>query len=56
MGGGDGGVVREVLKHSCVEQVTLCEIDEVIIFCESYSEKATQYNICSFRLLLKYHK
>lgn len=29
IGGGDGGVVREVLKHQCVENVVLCDIDEV---------------------------
>ena len=29
VGGGDGGMVREVLKHKCVESVHLCEIDEV---------------------------
>lgn len=29
IGGGDGGVVREVLKHDIVEQVVLCDIDEV---------------------------
>ena len=27
--GGDGGVVREVLKHDSVENVVLCDIDEV---------------------------
>ena len=32
IGGGDGGVVREVLKHDTVEQVVLCDIDEVILF------------------------
>jgi spermidine synthase len=31
IGGGDGGVVREVLKHETVEQVVLCDIDEVRI-------------------------
>ena len=31
IGGGDGGVVREVLKHELVEEVVLCDIDEVII-------------------------
>lgn len=31
VGGGDGGVIREVVKHDCVEMVTLCEIDEVCI-------------------------
>ena len=29
VGGGDGGVVREVLKHDSVENVVLCDIDEV---------------------------
>ncbi len=29
IGGGDGGVVREALKHDTVEQVVLCDIDEV---------------------------
>ena len=28
-GGGDGGVVREVLKHGTVEEVVPCDIDEV---------------------------
>ena len=32
IGGGDGGVVREVLKHDTVEEVVLCDIDEVIPF------------------------
>ena len=31
IGGGDGGVVREVLKHDTVEKVVLCDIDEVRI-------------------------
>jgi spermidine synthase len=30
IGGGDGGVVREVLKHESVEHVVLCDIDEVL--------------------------
>jgi spermidine synthase len=29
IGGGDGGVLREVVKHECVEEATLCDIDEV---------------------------
>jgi spermidine synthase len=32
IGGGDGGVLREVVKHKSVESVTLCEIDEVSLF------------------------
>ncbi|MCL4767505.1 MAG: polyamine aminopropyltransferase, partial [Hyphomicrobiaceae bacterium] len=31
VGGGDGGVLREVLKHPSVEKATLCEIDRSII-------------------------
>lgn len=29
IGGGDGGVLREVIKHDSVEEATLCDIDEV---------------------------
>lgn len=37
VGGGDGGVIREVLKHKTVEKVILCEIDEDVIFeCKKY--------------------
>ncbi|XP_064385005.1 uncharacterized protein LOC135333909 isoform X2 [Halichondria panicea] len=31
VGGGDGGVLREVAKHSTVEEIHLCEIDEKVI-------------------------
>ncbi|KAF8880288.1 saccharopine dehydrogenase [Infundibulicybe gibba] len=31
IGGGDGGVVREVLKHDSVEEVVLCDIDEAVV-------------------------
>jgi len=37
IGGGDGGTVREVLKHKSVKEVHLCEIDEeVVIVSEKY--------------------
>lgn len=29
MGGGDGGVIREVSKHPAVESIVQCEIDVV---------------------------
>ena len=32
VGGGDGGVIREVVKLSCVESVVHCEIDKVSVF------------------------
>ena len=31
VGGGDGGVLREVLKHASVVHATLCEIDRTVI-------------------------
>ncbi|MCP4780176.1 MAG: polyamine aminopropyltransferase [Hyphomicrobium sp.] len=31
VGGGDGGVLREVLKHPTVERAMLCEIDRTVI-------------------------
>lgn len=36
-GGGDGGTVRECLKHKCVDQITLVEIDrKVIELCQEH--------------------
>ncbi|WP_316347571.1 polyamine aminopropyltransferase [Desulfuromonas acetoxidans] len=31
IGGGDGGSIREIMKHPGVEQATLCEIDGLVI-------------------------
>ena len=37
IGGGDGGTIREVLKHPSVERVVLCEIDGMVIdVCKKY--------------------
>ena len=37
IGGGDGGTVREVLKHKTVKKVVLCEIDGMVIeACKKY--------------------
>ncbi len=37
IGGGDGGILREVLKHACVKSVTQVEIDrQVIDMCIEY--------------------
>ena len=46
IGGGDGGVVREALKHDTVEEVVLCDIDEVRIL-SSYHLESPTLN-CSF--------
>ncbi|KAK1081585.1 putrescine aminopropyltransferase [Friedmanniomyces endolithicus] len=31
IGGGDGGVLREIVKHESVEEAVLCDIDEAVI-------------------------
>lgn len=31
IGGGDGGTIREVLKHDTVKKVVLCEIDGMVV-------------------------
>lgn len=37
VGGGDGGAIREVLKHPSVEKAVLCEIDGVVVEeCKKY--------------------
>ena len=37
IGGGDGGTIREVLKHKTVDRVVLCEIDGMVIeACKKY--------------------
>ena len=37
IGGGDGGTVREILRHDCLEKVTMVEIDgEVIKACKEH--------------------
>ncbi|KAI4330944.1 hypothetical protein MLD38_029180 [Melastoma candidum] len=31
VGGGDGGVLREICRHSSVEHIDICEIDKLVI-------------------------
>lgn len=31
VGGGDGGVLREIARHSSVKLIDICEIDEMVI-------------------------
>ncbi len=40
IGGGDGGVLREIAKHELVENIDLCEIDEDVI---TYAKKWLPY-------------
>lgn len=45
IGGGDGGVMREVLKHRSVEEVVLCDIDKAVT---EMSKKYFPKIACSF--------
>ena len=31
IGGGDGGVLREISRHNSVESIDICEIDQLVI-------------------------
>ncbi|KAG6584230.1 hypothetical protein SDJN03_20162, partial [Cucurbita argyrosperma subsp. sororia] len=31
IGGGDGGILREISRHASVEQIDICELDEMVI-------------------------
>ena len=44
IGGGDGGCVREILKHKSVEKLTMVEIDKLVVDC---SKKYLQTLLCS---------
>ena len=50
VGGGDGGVVREVLKNTCVQRVVLCEIDQVKLV-RSKVQSITYFNKAVFLFL-----
>ena len=42
IGGGDGGVLREILKHKTVKEIRWIEIDEMVInLCKKYLPKMT---------------
>lgn len=45
IGGGDGAIMREVLKHECVKKCTLIDIDERVVEC---SKKYLPFAGCSF--------
>ena len=31
VGGGDGGILREISRHSSVEHIDICEMDKMVI-------------------------
>ena len=42
VGGGDGGILREVCRHDCVEEIVMVEIDEMVIqVCKTYFAEST---------------
>jgi len=45
IGGGDGGVLREVGRHTCIESIDFCEIDDEII---KLSKKFLPQIACGF--------
>ncbi|AJI95240.1 spermidine synthase [Yersinia ruckeri] len=55
IGGGDGAMLREVARHSCVEQITMVEIDAgVVEFCRQYlpHHNAGAYDDPRFKLVI----
>ena len=45
VGGGDGGIAREVLKHPAVQSVVVCEIDEAVV---RAAQQFLPFAACSF--------
>ncbi|WP_192459214.1 polyamine aminopropyltransferase [Musicola keenii] len=55
IGGGDGGMLREVCRHRDIEQITMVEIDAgVVAFCRQYlpDHNAGAYDDPRFRLVI----
>lgn len=46
VGGGDGGVLREISRHSSVEHIDICEIDKLVI-----DVSLTSLTLCFFFFL-----
>jgi spermidine synthase len=42
IGGGDGGVLREIARHASVESIDICEIDQLVIDVKSSFELYAQ--------------
>jgi len=49
IGGGDGGVVREVLRHESVESVVLCDVDEVRVYAMNQTSRTVTGCFCAGR-------
>lgn len=54
VGGGDGGVLREISRHSSVEHIDICEIDQMVIDVSDDSVKPfLHHNLPCFSILLQ---
>ena len=55
IGGGDGGVLREVARHEGVKNITMCEIDKMVVdVSKKYFSDSTASSFSDPRLTLKY--
>lgn len=54
IGGGDGGVVREALKHPSVKEVHLCELDEDVVEASKKYFPALSCGLSDTRVSIKY--
>lgn len=53
VGGGDGGVLREVCRHNCVQEITMVEIDEMVIkVAKQYFSESTATSFGDKRLTI----
>ena len=52
IGGGDGGVLREVARHSSVEHIDICEIDKMVVDVSNYDFLIHLEYIYSFNCLI----
>ena len=46
VGGGDGGVLREVVKHAGVQEIHMCEIDEQVLLWEKKWQFPVACTLC----------
>merc|ERR1712117_466621 len=55
IGGGDGGVLREVARHESVENIVMCEIDKMVVdVAKEYFTNTTATAFSDPRLTLKF--
>lgn len=55
IGGGDGGTVRELLKHETIEEIIMVEIDEVVIKAaqQFFPEVATTFRSSKLKIIIQ---